>query len=1151
MEITRGVNSKLGFHFKTFQCGRDETVTVVVKVKPDCQLTGGFLSTTDRILRICNVPVTTLGEAEVYRLLGSGQPTLQLFVATMDKADPGAQVKRFLSVNSGTSTGSGTASVDSTERPQVKRFAKSDSLEAASPPPSTADHDPLTLSSDLSGLPTEAYVAVEIGGAVRGRFLPHLTTTAHSLPITMEDEIILQLCEAGTTHSLPPVLSPHPIAPPIPILSTHRAAFLTTTGIGGIGSVAEGGESAAGVPSNANSLGVEVCRAPGCQLQNCLWHKFVLSNPQYIIWDPATKTVVLDKNGSATFGFKYKVKKHDGPPAELFALVTEVTPGGVAWNRLLPGDWIRSIDGTAIDTAKGAFRFEFSSLSSLRLVLQRPDGLSPRAATKLKQLAKTIRVPFYIPPAQREPAPIFTLSPQKLPSPAARYISGPFSPQGFVRQGSGRNRESMGIGGGSVFSSPMSAVTDPREHIPLATLVRTTLNPHGHAATDAVECGCMQKRVRSGCSASNKCALPRARVVICGSHGSATEFVHGLLSDNGEVVKLDAYAQCFQLSMEWVEESGVQIHTWPQPFVSLMENGEDVCSGQRRLNLELYVISDEDFFHHCASWLLPSASVIVLTFDIYKLMNKPESETSRLAAMVHTVRTSRNMCSTSSNPTIVLYGVSSGSESGTSTEEVQAIFYVTSYGHQLLEHYALNVPEVAQTLRASSMADARSTLFEACLQQCQQNHVHRSAGVFLDALTSCLDLHLSYAKLMAMHVKLALDVDLDSLLRDLIAAGSLIPQGHSTLTRPLSEQAFIIPFNVLQSLLSLLIKPDVDSHSPASRQKWFKLLTQGRVSRAELCSVLAADSPHHGHVTLDLLENLGIVFRLHPPSVGRGDSGFAEEAMDYIMPYFLFEDHQPQKAEGKGQQFVMTFSGRVSLQNYYDMLSVMSQLPATEAVEQVGKYTCNVSHNGMSFFLHLRKHSDSIHMWAARSDGKSRETIRIRQLEQLFGCVVPPGMQFSLCTAESMDPNSGLLSGREVASFVVQNRPSPVDLATGMDQQETTLKTLPSLPGASLTRQMSKPSRDAPLTSLPWSALKTIAIRLSFETISGPTWKDVAEQAGKSSDEIFAYEALATKELPALIFLKEWAQTASIQQLLGILERLERPDVHDIILEYL
>lgn len=1121
------------------------------------QLTGGFLTRTDRILRICNVPVTTLGEAEVYRLLGqNAQPTLQLFVATMDKADPGAQVKRFLSVNSGTSTGSGTASVDSTERPQVKRFAKSDSLEAASPPPLSADHDPLTLSSHLSGLPTEASVAAEIGGAVRGKFLPHLTTTAHSLPVTMEDEIILQdilLCEANTTYSLPPVLSPHP---------THRAAFLTTTGIGGIGSVAEGGQSAAGVPSNANSLGVEVCRAPGCQLQNCLWHKFVLSNPQYIIWDPATKTVVLDKNGSATFGFKYKVKKHDGPPAELFALVTEVTPGGVAWNRLLPGDWIRSIDGTAIDTAKGAFRFEFSSLSSLRLVLQRPDGLSPRAATKLKQLAKSMRVPPYIPPAQPEPAPTFTPSPQKLSSQAARYISGPFNPQGFVRQGSGKYRESMGIGGGSVFS-PISAGTDPMldqyprlaqspgEHIPLTTLVRTTLNPHAHAAIGAVECGCMQKRVKSGCSASNKCVLPRARVVICGSHGSATEFVHGLLTDNGEVVKLDAYAQCFQLSMEWVEESGVQIHTWPQPFVSLMENGEDVCSGQRRLNLELYVVSDEDFFHHCASWLLPSASVIVLTFDIYKLMNQPDPETSRLAAMVHTVRTSRNMCSTSSNPTIVLYGVTSGSESGISTEEVQAIFYVTSYGHQLLEHYALNVPEVAQPLLASSMADARSTLFEACLQQCQQNHVHRSAGLFLDALTSCLDLHLSYAKLMAMHVKLALDVDLDSLLCDLIAAGSLIPQGHSTLTRPLSEQAFIIPFNVLQSLLSLLIKPDVDSHSPASRQKWFKLLSQGRVSRAELCSVLAADSPHHGHVTLDLLENLGIVFRLHPPSLGRGDSGFAEEAMDYIMPYFLFEDHQPQEAEGKGQQFVMKFSGRVSLQNYYDMLSVMSQLPATEAVEQVGKYTCNVLHNGMSFFLHLRKHSDSIHVWAARSDRKSREAIRTRQLEQLFGCVVPPGMQFSLCTVESMDPNSGLLSGQEVASLAVQNRLSPVDVAIGMDQQETSLKTLPSLPGASLARQTSKPSRDAPLTSLPWSALKTIAIRLSFETISGPTWRDVAEQAGKSMDEIFAYEALATKELPALIFLKEWAQTASIQQLLGILDRLERPDVHDIILEYL
>nr|KAG5701903.1 hypothetical protein BaRGS_014968 [Batillaria attramentaria] len=61
-----------------------------------------------------------------------------------------------------------------------------------------------------------------------------------------------------------------------------------------------------------------------CGLSNCLWHNFVLSNPQYIIWDPSTKTVVLDRNGSASFGFKYKVKKHkqSTSPASSVILLT-------------------------------------------------------------------------------------------------------------------------------------------------------------------------------------------------------------------------------------------------------------------------------------------------------------------------------------------------------------------------------------------------------------------------------------------------------------------------------------------------------------------------------------------------------------------------------------------------------------------------------------------------------------------------------------------------------------------------------------------------------------------------------------------------------------------------------------------------------------
>lgn len=42
---------------------------------------------------------------------------------------------------------------------------------------------------------------------------------------------------------------------------------------------------------------------------------------------------------------------------EVFALVVEVLPGGVAWSHLLPGDWIRSINGIAVISAKEVLHF--------------------------------------------------------------------------------------------------------------------------------------------------------------------------------------------------------------------------------------------------------------------------------------------------------------------------------------------------------------------------------------------------------------------------------------------------------------------------------------------------------------------------------------------------------------------------------------------------------------------------------------------------------------------------------------------------------------------------------------------------------------------------------------------------------------------------
>lgn len=61
----------------------------------------------------------------------------------------------------------------------------------------------------------------------------------------------------------------------------------------------------------------------------------------------------------------------------------------------------------------------------------------------------------------------------------------------------------------------------------------------------------------------------------------------------------------------------------------------------------------------------------------------------------------------------------------------------------------------------------------------------------------------------------------------------------------------------------------------------------------------------------------------------------------------------------------------------------------------------------------------------------------------------------------------------------------------------------------------------------------------------------ITGQAGKSTTEILAYEAIKSQEVPAMTFLREWILTGTVQQFLKILDDIDRPDVRDLILNHL
>jgi hypothetical protein len=109
-----------------------------------------------------------------------------------------------------------------------------------------------------------------------------------SLPLNMEDPDVrpddIVLCEAEGPFSLPPVLTPLPNTPtPTPSVDRpHFAYFFSSTMSTGIGGMPAGGGAfggdlpVGGANGGRQSLGVEVCRQPGCSAQKmCLWHRYV------------------------------------------------------------------------------------------------------------------------------------------------------------------------------------------------------------------------------------------------------------------------------------------------------------------------------------------------------------------------------------------------------------------------------------------------------------------------------------------------------------------------------------------------------------------------------------------------------------------------------------------------------------------------------------------------------------------------------------------------------------------------------------------------------------------------------------------------------------------------------------------------------------
>ena len=378
-----------------------------------------------------------------------------------------------------------------------------------------------------------------------------------------------------------------------------------------------------------------------------------------------------------------------------------------------------------------------------------------------------MRINLFIPPPPPEPS-----SPDHQGLGSQQFVS----PVKTDRVGGAGDRDL--IPGSSPGSDPLleqypRLAQSPGEHIPLATLSRPA--PFHIPSTS-----------------SDKCVLPWARVVVCGAHGSAADYVRNLLIDSGELeINPEAIVQTFHLSLHHVSGSGVSVRSQPEPLSSVMGEsgglGQEGGAGLNYMNIELYMINNEDFFHHCAAWLLPVSSLVILTFPVHRLLNQPQVETGRLAAMVHTLQAvcGRHHCPNIINPQVLMYGVPSGAQHDVSAEEVQVMFYVTDSGSRLLKDHALSVSVLGQACGDSVMA-ARSKLFSACQDQACRLPVHQCLAQVVDVLSGLSAVRLAGGELGQMVRRVLGDVAdpqmLQTVISDLLATGHLIVCGECLLS---------------------------------------------------------------------------------------------------------------------------------------------------------------------------------------------------------------------------------------------------------------------------------------------------------------------------------------------------------------------------------
>ncbi|XP_041348493.1 uncharacterized protein LOC121368043 [Gigantopelta aegis] len=1188
--LFRGHSNKLGLTFKTIceQAGIDNC-TLITRIKETCEYTGE-LNVSDRILAINDICIAGFSESEVSEIfedLDVSEYHLVVQSVKLGTDDRTAsemsseyllpKVKRNMSSTSS----HGATSQGSVDRPKSsganKKLAKSSSsslehdhpvspsvvspfersIVKPTPAPGhkkNAEHsvahayhplvdiDQITGRSDGTAASAGAHVFCQADVRPPGVPMPHQWNWAghetsysynrtQSLPVSCDEDIGLEeiTCEVQSLPLQSGAANQSGTAAP-------SSFYSQDSGLGG-SKLQEPGQ-----------LDIPVCRTQLCQVQHCLWHMAVLKFPQHVIWDPGTKTVMLEKNPQTAYGFHYKIKIHVHPRETcMYALVDKVEKVKPAFGKLEIGDWIRSVNGHALQSMEAdSLNIIIHKSSSLRLVIQRPTGISQKGSTSIKGMLKNLR-PLQMPHrpktksspgplrhpstmGQRTSTGITNLSPRVV-SPLASCPAGQVQSCKCCGQDRGLSPDRM-------ISNPLSSSTSSVDNS-----VRAVSPTNGLPLNAPMEL-----------------PIPKVRIFICGNKSNVFANLLVMGASEEARIPLESHVHYSRLCLRKNDQSRVTFDKWQFGLTENRDKSVAPDSPQntttnqwlsfpnvKQISADIFIIWDENFFHHCSHFLFTKNSVFLIAFDAHKLLNLASTEISRIENILHTIRSFA-----SDSALVQLHGILSSET--VKADEVRTLFY-TSHGKQL-GRYAISIPDIVflQKDEDLSVLDGlRSSIFDIANSSCTTQSVSMKSLQLSEALsgtegrTRCVWSSEDLAVLLqSVYDKNFLQ---RSTAQELIQLGDLVPvsiSGHS------GSDQYIIPVDILPRLAHLVLWAGVEtspnSMSISAIEAWTKLLTTATLTHGELRLLLDKNIVDSA-TFITCLESLGIIFKISPPSSGATSAGTS-----YLIPYFLVDCHPSEQVpeQESSHELFVGFKKRIPWVTFFRIVSSLGLVAESSTVKMSGPCCCSVVLEGVPVTLVFLKTLDRVTILIQKGHGTPKERVALdvmrkvlvsslpRDEDCIFGPACPLTDNHRGSTGHALDMSCA--SNITCSGLLLDQHPT-VRLWLSSGSQDNSENITAGYSNEDKLKQS--------FMTLPFSVFQKVITRLTIKHSND--WKDLAARIGKTLDDVMVYEAVAVNHLPAEELLKEWGRSSegTIANLLQALKDMDRPDIYDHITEYL